>query len=772
MKTRIVKNESPEPDQPRSGTPTASKPKRNLAATVGGWSARHWKTAVFGWLAFVVASFALSNMLATTFIDESDATVGEAHKAERMIEDAGFLTDAQGEADDDLGEMVFVQSKTLTADDAAFRAVIEDVESTLHALPEAARIQSPLDPGHRDSISTDGHSALVRYQPTGTYEEAILYIDTHVEAIEKVAARHPNFLVESAGTSTDKEVDAEIMGGLAKAGLISIPLTVIILLAVLGTFVAASIPLLLGISSVVAATGLIAVSSKVVPASDSIMEVVLLIGLAVGVDYALFYIRREREERAAGRSEGAALAAAAATSGRAVLTAGITVLIAMGGMFLSGDKTFMSFSIGAMIVVAVAMIGSLTVLPAVLSRLGDKVDKGRVPFLHRLRRRKRGESRIWGAVLDRVLRRPLVSAIASTAVLVALALPVLQLHTAQTGIEGFTSPVVQPFVHIIDAFPGTPDPATVVFEAEDVKTPAVQDAVTELKRKAIATGEMHGPISVQTNRAGTATTIEIPLEGNGTDEVSNHALSTLRGTLLPETIGQLDGVEYAVTGQTAASADFNTAQKQSVPKVFGFVLLFAFGLLLVSFRSIVVAVKAIVLNLLSVAAAYGVLVAIFQWGWGENLLDFNSNGGIANWLPMFMFVILFGLSMDYHVFILSRIRESYDRGMSTDDAISHGIKSTAGTVTSAAVVMVGVFLVFTTLPLVDLKEMGIGLAAAVLIDATIVRGVLLPATMKLLGDRNWYLPKWLEWLPHLDHGHEAHPQAEPPANAEPVPAAA
>jgi uncharacterized membrane protein YdfJ with MMPL/SSD domain len=328
-------------------------------------------------------------------------------------------------------------------------------------------------------------------------------------------------------------------------------------------------------------------------------------------------------------------------------------------------------------------------------------------------------------------------------------------------------------VHIIDAFPGTPDPATVVFEAEDVKTPAVQDAVTELKRKALASGEMHGPISVQTNRDGTATTVEIPLEGNGTDDVSNHALSTLRGTLLPETLGQLDGVDYAVTGQTAASADFNTAQKQSVPKVFGFVLLFAFGLLLVSFRSIVVAVKAIVLNLLSVAAAYGVLVAVFQWGWGENLLDFNSNGGIANWLPMFMFVILFGLSMDYHVFILSRIRESYDRGMSTDDAISHGIKSTAGTVTSAAVVMVGVFLVFTLLPLVDLKEMGIGLAAAVLIDATIVRGVLLPATMKLLGDRNWYLPKWLEWLPQLDHG-AASPQAEPEAttDAEPVPAAA
>jgi uncharacterized membrane protein YdfJ with MMPL/SSD domain len=262
---------------------------------------------------------------------------------------------------------------------------------------------------------------------------------------------------------------------------------------------------------------------------------------------------------------------------------------------------------------------------------------------------------------------------------------------------------------------------------------------------------MNAPIDVERNRDGTVARVEVPLAGNGTDDESTAALTTLRDEVLPRTLGEVDGVEFAVTGMTANSEDFNEAQTSSAPKVFGFVLLFAFVLLLVSFRSIVIALKAIVLNLLSVAAAYGVLVAVFQWGWGENLLDFESNGGIANWLPMFMFVILFGLSMDYHVFILSRIREAYDRGLSTDDAISHGIKSTAGVVTSAAVVMVAVFAVFAVLPLVDLKEMGIGLAVAVLIDATIVRAVLLPATMKLLGSANWYLPRWLEWLPRLEH---------------------
>ena len=548
-------------------------------------------------------------------------------------------------------------------------------------------------PAHAGLVSKDGHSAMVQFTPKGTYEEAVLYIDTIVAAVDKVEARHPGFTIDSARRlDATRRSTRRSRAGSAKAGLISIPLTIIILMVVLGSLVAALIPLLLGITAVMATTGLLALSSKGVPASESIMEVVLLIGLAVGVDYALFYMRREREERAAGRSESAALEAAAATSGRAVLVSGMTVLIAMAGMFLSGDKSFMSFSVGTMIVVAVAMLGSLTVLPALLSKLGDRVEKGRIPFLGR--RRKRAESRVWGAVLDRVLRRPVVSALAAGAVLVALALPALQLHTSQTGIEGFSSPSVEPFVRLADAFPGTPDPAVVAIKADDVTTPrGPRRRSPSSKQKALATGEMNPPIEVETNRDGTVTRVEIPLAGNGDERRVERARSRpCADDLLPATLGQVDGVEYAVTGQTANSQDFNESQTSSVPKVFGFVLLFAFGLLLVSFRSIVIAVKAIVLNLLSVAAAYGVLVAIFQWGWGENLLDFQSNGGIANWLPMFMFVILFGLSMDYHVFILSRIREAYDRGLSTDDAIAHGIKSTAGVVTSAAVVMVGVFL--------------------------------------------------------------------------------
>jgi RND superfamily putative drug exporter len=412
-----------------------------------------------------------------------------------------------------------------------------------------------------------------------------------------------------------------------------------------------------------------------------------------------------------------------------------------------------------MMVVAVSMIGSLTVLPALLSKLGDRVEKGRIPFVGRLRR-ERGENNVWGKILTPALRHPLITAVLSAAVLVAMAVPVLHLHTAQSGLDALprTAPTVETLDRVQESFPGEASPATLAVET-DTNSAAFKNAANGLRAKVAHSNLMHGPVLIEANPAGTVARIDIPLNGSGTDSVSTAALNQLRKEIVPATVGQIPGATYAVTGDTAASSDFNHAMKHSVPLVFGFVLTFAFLLLLVTFRSVVVAAKAILLNLLSVAAAYGVLVAFFQYGWGEHVLNFRSNGGIASWLPMFMFVILFGLSMDYHVFILSRVREAFDRGMSTDDAVAHGIKTTAGTVTSAAVVMVGAFLIFATLPFLDFKEMGIGLAAAVLIDATIVRAFLLPATMRLLGDKNWYLPKWLEWLPQVNH--EAAPEAAP-----------
>jgi RND superfamily putative drug exporter len=732
------------------------KRSTNIAARMGRWSAGHWKTATFGWLAFVIVAVVLGTAVGTTYLEDTETNVGEARTADKMVE-AGFPA-----SKDEQGEIVFIQSTKLKADDPAFEAVVEDVVKTLDGFPQVLKLQSPLDAAHRDQVSDDGHAVMVSFQPKGTFDEASLYIDKIDAAIEQAQQRHPEFYVDELGSvSTTKATDAAFNSMLAKAGLISIPLTLIILLLVFGSLTAALIPLLLALTAIFATMGLIAFPSSIIPMEETVSEVILLIGLAVGVDYSLFYVKREREERRAGRSEGAALEAAAATSGRAVLISGITVMIAMAGMFFSGDKTFMSFSVGTMMVVLVAMVGSLTVLPALLGRLGDKVEKGRVPFLHRLKSSD-GEGRVWGAILDRVLRRPVVSFLVAAGVLVALMVPAFQLNTAATTVEDISIAEIVPARKFTQAFEGGQEPAVVAVKAEDTRAEPVQEAIATLRAKALASDQMGGPIDIETSRDGTVTTVDIPLAGKGTDDESIAALETLRNDFVPQTIGQVDGVEYAVGGTTAADKDWSDQMTTTAPLVFGFVLLFAFIVMLISFRSVAIAIKSIVLNLLSVGAAYGVLVAAFQWGWGESLLDFQSNGGITPWLPMFLFVILFGLSMDYHVFILSRIKEGHDRGLSTDDAIRHGIKTTAGVVTSAALVMVLVFSVFSTLPLIDMKEMGIGLAAAVLIDATIIRGVLLPATMKLLGEWNWYLPRWLSWLPELKHEAET---------AAPVPAA-
>jgi len=727
------------------------KRSNNVAARMGRWSASHWKTAVFGWLVFVIAAFYVGNMVVgTKQIKDEDTNVGQSHKADKILKQAFPQKDPQT-------EIVLVQSSTKTVDDASFRATVNDVIGSVQGNPAIKNVKSPLDPANADQVSKDRRSVLVTWDMKGTYDHAKTKIDAIEGTVTSVGDRHPGFYVDEAGAvSSGKALDKMFADQLKLAGERSIPITIIVLLLVFGALVAVGIPLLLALSAVLATVGLVALPSQILPMDPNVDAVILLIGLAVGVDYSLFYLKREREERAAGKGSRAALEAAAATSGRSVLISGLTVMVAMAGMFFAGDKGYLSLAVGTIMVVGIAMIGSLTVLPAMLARVGDKIEKGKIPFLHRLRRDS-GENRVWKAVLTPVLRRPVVAATLSAAVLVGMALPVLHLHTSVSGMDALpnSAPTVGTIHKIQDSFSnGDVFPAIVAVKA-NADSPATKHAIANLEKRALATGEMHGPIQVDVSPSHTVTRVTIPLAGKGTDSVSNDALATLRDDVLPATVGTVPGATYAVTGPTANSADENALLKAKTPLVFGFVLVFAFAILLVSFRSIVVALKAIVLNLLSVGAAYGVLVAVFQWGWGEGLLGFQSNGGIAYWLPIFMFVILFGLSMDYHVFILSRVREAFDRGMKTEEAVEHGILTTAGVVSSAALVMVGAFAVFALMPILDMKEMGIGLAAAVLIDATIVRAVLLPATMKLLGDANWYLPKWLDWLPRLEHENRA-----------------
>jgi RND superfamily putative drug exporter len=719
-------------------------PPRNFAARAGRWSARHRKIAIFGWLAFV-AVMAVGGGAAglNTFVWQENGP-GEAGRADKALFDH-FPRHAE--------ETVLVQSRTATSNDPSFKSAVADVQKRLAGTPHVSHVQSPFAAGNAGQISRDGHSALVSFQLAGDFEVTEERVDAPLKAVAAAQAANPGLRIEQFGDASAGKALGEVFEeDFKKAETLSLPVTLLILIVAFGSLVAAGLPLLLALSAVFGTIGLVSLFSQLSPVDESITSVILLIGLAVGVDYCLFYLRREREERAVGRSAEAALEAAAATSGRAVLISGFTVMTAMAGMYFTGSSTFTSFATGTIMVVAVAMIGSITVLPAALSKLGDRVDKGRIPFLHRLRSRN-GESRVWAAILDRVLARPKTSALAATAVLVAMALPAFGLKTGVPGTDSLPRDlaVMQTFDRIEAAFPGGPLPAIVAIKADDVTSPAVSGAIAKLRRDALASGQMRQPTQLDISPDKRVARLALPLAGNGSDARSEAALATLREELIPRTIGQNDRAEALVSGQSAQSRDFNDLMKGNAPIVFAFVLSMAFILLLVTFRSLVIPIKAIVLNLLSVGAAYGVLVYLFQEGHGEKLLGFESTGAITSWLPLFLFVILFGLSMDYHVFILSRIREAFDRGMSTEDAVAHGIKSTAGVVTSAAIVMVAVFAIFATLRAIEFKQMGVGLAIAVLVDATIVRAVLLPATMKLLGDWNWYLPRRLRRIPRIAH---------------------
>ncbi|HEX8102738.1 MAG TPA: MMPL family transporter [Solirubrobacteraceae bacterium] len=715
-------------------------PKHNLAARAGRWSAQHRRKAILGWLFFVIACTVLGGAIGKPATGGQGSTVGDSGRADALVEKR-FPARAQ--------ESVLIQSRVPGgARSAEVRTAVTDVITAITGLKAVADVRSPYDPGS-GQVSKDGRSVVVQFELHAPADRQAALITPVEKAVAAVSASHPAVRIGQFGSaSADKALEKSFADDFAKAEKLSVPITLVILVLAFGALAAAGIPLLLALTAVVATLGLVAIPGLVIDLDPTVQSIVLLVGMAVGVDYTLFYLRREREERRKGASPADALAIAAATSGRSVIVSGLTVMAAMAGLLFAGDSTFISLGIGSVLVVGVAMLGSVTVLPAILSALGDRVDKGRIPFAARLRRDD-GESRLWGAIVSRVLARPLLSAGLSLGVLVALAIPALGMHTADSGTDSLPRalPVMQVFDRLQAAFPGKQIPITVVVKADDVSRPAVVAQIDALRKRAVATPQMSEPVTISVSPDRTVAALDIPTLGEGDDAVSREALRVLREDIVPATVGTSGAAQAYVSGYAAGSKDFNDLMKQRAPIVIAFVLSLAFVLLLVTFRSIVVPMKAIVLNLLSVAASYGVLVLVFQDGHGEGLLGFSSTGSITSWLPMFLFVILFGLSMDYHVLILSRIREAFDGGMTSEEAVAYGIKRTAGVVTSAAAVMIAVFAIFATLSNIDFKMMGVGLATAILIDATLVRGVLLPATMQLLGDRNWYLPARLSWLP-------------------------
>jgi uncharacterized membrane protein YdfJ with MMPL/SSD domain len=761
--------------------------KRNLAARAGRWSAAHWKTATLVWVGFVVAAVAIGQAAGIVKLKDSEQGTGETARAQAILERAGFKTPA--------AESVLVRSPSLTASAPAFRATVRDVARSLDGLPQVANLRT----GERGQISKDGHAELVQFTITGDADSADKRVQPVLDRVAQLERAHPGFTVAEFGlASANKELNDTLGKDFQKAETLSLPITFLILLVAFGAFVAAGVPVLLAFTAVLASIGIMKGVSHVAHASDATQSVMLLMGMAVGVDYSLFYLKREREERAAGHEGHAGLFRAAATSGQAVLISGVTVLIAMAGMLFAGSKVFTSIGIGAMVVVFASLVGSLTVLPALLGRLGDRIERGirqvlaagllrivpgsprplvwlrDTPTVIKRLKGDRQESRIWGFVLRHSMRRPLLAVLGSAAILVVIALPVFSMHTKLLSFSDLPKDIaiVKTYDAIQQSFPGSPAPAHLIVTGSDVTSPRFRRAFAQLERRALATGQVHEPINVAVNPSKTVARVDLPLVGNGEDATSYRALNTLRHDVIPPVAATLPaGTQALVTGDTAGSYDFSQTMKHRVWFVFAFVLGLAFLLLLLTFRSIVIPIKAILLNLLSVGAAYGVLVWIFQDGHLQGLLNFHSNGGVVTWLPLFLFTVLFGLSMDYHVFILSRVKELVDQGVPTDEAVARGIRTTASTVTSAAAVMVAVFAIFATLRTLDIKQMGVGLAVAVLLDATLIRGVLLPAAMKLLGDWNWYFPPRLEWLPRLNveaELHEEPPGEQPPRDAVPA----
>ncbi|MGN6245903.1 MAG: MMPL family transporter [Motilibacteraceae bacterium] len=741
------------PRTPAQRTTSTSAPPRDHGpvVAVARWSATHRWTAMVLWLVFVASAVGVGAVLPGRDLTAADSSVGTSAPASRAIlrSDFGRLPT----------EQVLVQAREGVRLDPASPEVAA-VRTAVVGSPGVAGVKGPIP-------SADGRSVLLQAElaVSGSDEErstqgraVAAALSTRVADVAKTV---PDLRVEQVGDATlGTALDRVYGDDLHQAELLSLPVSLAILIVAFGALLAAGVPLLLALSAVMAAMGLSTLASYLIPTSDATSSVVLLVGMAVGVDYSLFYVRREREERRRGAGTLDAVTRAAATSGRAVVVSGVTVVIAMAGMFLAGEATFASLAVGTILVVAVSVAGSVLALPALLALLGRRLDRPRVPLLWRLQAHD-GQARVWPALLRPVLARPALALGAGVLALVALALPATGMALANPGVQDLprSVPELRTLDRLTAAFPDQGATHAVAVWTRDgsrLDHRAVDAAVAELDRR--VAGDPHfavtaqAPLRAQYAVAGDVAMVQVPIPDGPESAAAVDSMRRLRGHLVPATLGRLPGVTAGVTGETAGNSDFRTLVDDRMPLVVGFVLLLTVAVLVLSFRSLTVALTAAALNLLSVGAAYGVLTLVFQHTWAEGLLGFRSNGAVVTWLPLFLFVILFGLSMDYHVFIVSRIREAVGAGLSTREAVAEGITGSAGVVTSAAAVMVAVFAIFATLTPLDFKQLGVGLAVAIVIDATVVRAVLLPAAMALLGERNWWLPRPLHRLPHLVHG--------------------
>ncbi|POX56734.1 hypothetical protein C3489_02785 [Streptomyces sp. Ru71] len=705
----------------------------SLTVRMARWSARHPWRAIVGWLVFVVLCLGAGSAVGTHNATTADYRVGEAGRAEAMA--------AEGHLERRSTEQVLISARSGAFDRSAADAAARDLTARMRRLPEVADVADP-------QLSKDRSILMVEVALKGEERDAKDKVGALTEQTEAVGKAHPGLLLEETGSpSISKGVDQQRGDDLALSERITLPITLVTLLVVFGSVTMAGVPLLLALSSIAAAVGLSMVASHVSPDAGVGTNVILMIGLAVGVDYTLFHLKREREERArsGGRLSSEALVElAAATSGRAVVVSGLAVVASTATLYLAADVIFSSLATGTIVVVLVAVASSLTALPALLVKLGQRqerrerrrAERGKAP------RRTRGDGggRVWGALLRPASRHPLATLCVSVLALLALVTPLAGLKITEMSRDTHSRdiPAMRVYDRLNEAFPEHRVTHQVVVRADAAHAGEVGAALRELARRAGDDPLFAGASPVRTSADRRISTLELKVPHLGNSEQAYDSLDHLRDDYLPATVGRVAGAEFGVSGDVARYTDYPAHQNGKLPLVLGALLLVTFLMTTYAFRSVVLGVIGVALNLLSAAASLGLLVLVFQGTWAEGLLDFHSTGSIGSRVPLFLFVILFGLSMDYQVFVVSRIQEAVRAGVETRRAVLDGIRRSASVVTSAAVVMTTVFVSFVFLHIIEMKQIGFVLAAAVLLDAFVVRIMILPSAMLLLGEASWW----------------------------------
>ncbi|MFJ2773193.1 MMPL family transporter [Streptomyces sp. NPDC087300] len=724
--------------------------KRSVTVRVARWSALHPWRAVIGWLVFVVLCLGGGIAAGMNSATGEDFRVGEAGRAEALATEGGIPPRST--------EHVLIRAESGPLDRAAADAAVKDVTARMKALPEVAGVAPPVR-------SADGRVLRVQVELNGSEQDDQKKVPALQAQTEQVAKAHPDLVVEETGdASVSKGVDDQRNEDLKFSEAITLPVTLITLAVVFGSVIMVGVPLLLAVTSIMATMGLAMLASHLLPDTGVGMSMILLIGMAVGVDYTLFYLKREREERAraGGRLTSEALVeAAAATAGRAIVVSGLAVIVSTTALFLARDVIFDSLASGTILVVAVAVVSSVTVLPALLVKLGHRAErraarrvaKGRPvrPYA------EKKPGRAWNVLLAPARKRPALTLCLAVAAMLGLALPALDMHLKNPARDSFSREIdaMKGYDRLLAAFPELRVRHLVVVRAEAAQAGDVREALTALDRAAqadplfahrsegarggtSATSDTSGGPLLRSSKDRRTTVLELNTPDPTYSQRAEDSLAHLRDDYLPATVGKLPGVETAVTGEVPRGMDYVEHQNQKLPLVLGFLLLMTFAMTVYAFRSVVLGVLSALLNLLSAASALGLLVLVFQGDWAEGMLSFVSLDGISSRVPLFLFVILFGLSMDYQVFVVSRIREAALNGVPTRQAVLDGIASSAKVVTSAAVVMVTVFASFVMLHILEMKQMGFVLAAAVLLDAFVIRVMILPAALLLLGRATWW----------------------------------